>query len=348
MDLRSASQPYPLLLPARADYWHLIKSLSITQNRSMSGSPIDPPSSRALMNYDILMTILDGSYYRDQGELTALDLKNSALVCRGFSEPALRALWKTMSPPTPLWRLLAPKGRPETIISEQLYKDPERWERFQWYARFVRELEVPDHGWSAMRDAQIFRCLLNHNGRNSFTPSLQVLSYPRSRFGTIRSVHSSHHDYGTLLFTTRTPSPSINAVGSTFTRASAMSRTRSLSIAYARHHHTWKACACTALGPLPTCWPPSPPSSISGRSQWAPSAADPFATSSQCPLLPTSKFILSRGTSKHHVSPSARIRCAPWRLAPIVPSLQGSFKRWRLLTSRLRPSVCFGTTPTAL
>ena len=29
-----------------------------------------------------------------------------------------------------------------------------------------------------MRDAQIIRCLLNYNGRNSFTPSLQALSYP--------------------------------------------------------------------------------------------------------------------------------------------------------------------------
>ncbi len=81
----------------------------------MPGKPADIPSSRALINYDILLTIFDGSYYRDQGELTALDLKNCALVCRGFSEPALRTLWKTMSPPKPLWSLLAPEGHPEDV-----------------------------------------------------------------------------------------------------------------------------------------------------------------------------------------------------------------------------------------
>ena len=67
------------------------------------------------MNYDVLLTIFDGSYYRDQRELAALDLRNCALVCRGFSEPALRALWKTMAPPKPLWRLLAPDRHPEDV-----------------------------------------------------------------------------------------------------------------------------------------------------------------------------------------------------------------------------------------
>ncbi|PIL26089.1 hypothetical protein GSI_11843 [Ganoderma sinense ZZ0214-1] len=144
----------------------------------MSQNTVNFPSNCALMNYDVLLAIFDGSYYRDRRELAAFDLRNCALACRAFNEPALRALWKTMSPPKPLWHLLAPDRHPEEIISDELYKDAARWNRFQWYARFVRELEIPHHGSSAMRDAQIIRCLLNYNGRNSFTPSLRVLSYP--------------------------------------------------------------------------------------------------------------------------------------------------------------------------
>lgn len=83
----------------------------------MSGHPTNLPSSRALRNYDILLTIFDGSYYRNLGVLTAPDLKNYALVCRAFSEPALRALWKALSPPEPLWRLLAPNGCFEDVSS---------------------------------------------------------------------------------------------------------------------------------------------------------------------------------------------------------------------------------------
>lgn len=81
----------------------------------MSKNPVDLSSSHALMNFDILLSIFDGCYYRDQRELAALDLRNCALVCHGFSEPALRALWKTMAPPKPLWHLLAPDRHPEDV-----------------------------------------------------------------------------------------------------------------------------------------------------------------------------------------------------------------------------------------
>lgn len=62
------------------------------------------PIHRGLANYDVLCTVFDTI------RLRKADLRNAALVCRTFKEPALRKLWRTLANSIPLWHLLAPEN----------------------------------------------------------------------------------------------------------------------------------------------------------------------------------------------------------------------------------------------
>ncbi|PIL26522.1 hypothetical protein GSI_12280 [Ganoderma sinense ZZ0214-1] len=94
-----------------------------------------------------------------------------------------------MSPPTPLWRLLAPIGsaKPETsefldnILSEKTYADPIRWTRFMWYAPFVQELHIIAFG-TEDKHKQIIHALVEHNGGESIFPALQTLWWSPSSY----------------------------------------------------------------------------------------------------------------------------------------------------------------------
>ena len=62
---------------------------------------------QALANYDVLCMLFEENYAHCGGVLRTVDLRNCALVCRSFSEPALRTMWQIMPTPTALWWLLA-------------------------------------------------------------------------------------------------------------------------------------------------------------------------------------------------------------------------------------------------
>ncbi|PIL26526.1 hypothetical protein GSI_12284 [Ganoderma sinense ZZ0214-1] len=94
-----------------------------------------------------------------------------------------------MSPPTPLWRLLAPTGSTfketseffDRILSEKSYADPIRWARFMWYARFVQELHIIAFG-TEDKHKQIIYALVEHNGGESIFPALQTLWWSPSSY----------------------------------------------------------------------------------------------------------------------------------------------------------------------
>ncbi|KAI1795346.1 hypothetical protein LXA43DRAFT_992389 [Ganoderma leucocontextum] len=136
----------------------------------------------ALKNHDVLCHMFE--VHGDVSTRTRLSRKDlfcSSLVSRAFREPALRALWRDMSPPTPLWLLLAPRNSAAEILSERTHADPARWARFMWYARFVQELHITTFGLEH-KHKQLICALVEHNGEESIFPSLQTLSWSPSSY----------------------------------------------------------------------------------------------------------------------------------------------------------------------
>ncbi|KAM5539605.1 hypothetical protein V8D89_006714 [Ganoderma adspersum] len=101
-----------------------------------------------------------------------------------------------MSPPTPLWQLLAPttedslQKRPSPrsfdavhprVMSEKTYTDPNRWARFKWYARFVQDLNVMNSD-TGREHKRLIHALIAHNDGQSIFPSLQSLWWPPLSF----------------------------------------------------------------------------------------------------------------------------------------------------------------------
>ncbi|KAI1795451.1 hypothetical protein LXA43DRAFT_1080284 [Ganoderma leucocontextum] len=140
----------------------------------------------ALNTHDILCQIFQvDRHFRPK--LSRKDLFRCALVSRAFCEPVLRRLWRDMSPPDPLWLLLAPTGMSSTledltsdlfdvVLSERTYADPARWSRFMWYARFVQKLDIMTLvSADPLKQQLLIRTLIEHNGGESIFPSLQTL-----------------------------------------------------------------------------------------------------------------------------------------------------------------------------
>ncbi len=79
-------------------------------------------AARALKTHDITSQIFEVDRLIRQGNRRKLsngDLFRCALVSRAFCEPALRMLWRAMTPPNPLWILLAPPdSTPKEVTSE--------------------------------------------------------------------------------------------------------------------------------------------------------------------------------------------------------------------------------------
>ncbi len=70
--------------------------------------PLFRATAHALKNHDILCQIFEADRHVRPGDrLSSKDIVRCALASRAFCEPALRALWRNMSSPAPLWRLLA-------------------------------------------------------------------------------------------------------------------------------------------------------------------------------------------------------------------------------------------------
>ncbi|KAM5539622.1 hypothetical protein V8D89_006731 [Ganoderma adspersum] len=93
-----------------------------------------------------------------------------------------------MSPPTPLWRLLADPNSTlqkfnesdflDTVMSEKTYADPARWGRLVWYARLVQELDISAPFCIPDKHKQLIDTLVSYNGGVSIFPSLRALRWP--------------------------------------------------------------------------------------------------------------------------------------------------------------------------
>ncbi|KAI1795349.1 hypothetical protein LXA43DRAFT_882222, partial [Ganoderma leucocontextum] len=151
----------------------------------------------ALKIHDILCHVFEvDSNVGNRGIFSRNDLLRCALVSRAFCEPALRTLWRDMSSPTPLWRLLSATGsmpKPTSyefeffdsvypqILSEKTYTDPARWARFMWYARFVQELGITNFC-REYKHKKLIHALIEHNGGETIFPSLRALWWPPSSY----------------------------------------------------------------------------------------------------------------------------------------------------------------------
>ena len=167
----------------------------------------------ALGIYEILCEVFElNRDVRQRRILSHKDLFCCALVSRSFCEPALRVLWRTMSPPTPLWRLLADPNATlqefnesdfldtvsnlncdgliilglimlrSQVMSEKTYADPARWGRLVWYACLVQELDISAPFCTPDKHTQLIDALVSYNGGVSIFPSLRALRWPASSY----------------------------------------------------------------------------------------------------------------------------------------------------------------------
>ncbi|OBZ65194.1 hypothetical protein A0H81_14849 [Grifola frondosa] len=143
-------------------------------------------SHRALNNFDILLEIFEKIFthtFIDRDERRTL--ARSARVCRSFSEPALRVLWRTLDGLNPACRLLITlkifninqsryRNTTEEGFSALLPSEipQQAWARFQQYASYVRTVRgVVEQSYSS-----IWIALASHIGNQPLFPCLQSIT----------------------------------------------------------------------------------------------------------------------------------------------------------------------------
>ncbi|KAI0651344.1 hypothetical protein C8Q79DRAFT_28497 [Trametes meyenii] len=151
---------------------------------TMTEAEFAPSSSvyhRVLYCADIFLTILD-ILHHSGGHAACASL---ARVCRAFTDPALRLVWRELKSLQPLWQVVLPSyPRPGTslaigahmdqILLLQFYKYPSVWARFQLYARYIRSLEATS---VYHVEARLIRDVIANHGGKTFLPSLRTLQW---------------------------------------------------------------------------------------------------------------------------------------------------------------------------
>ncbi|KAI0744825.1 hypothetical protein C8Q76DRAFT_789301 [Earliella scabrosa] len=167
---------------------------------------------RALYCVDILEAVLTESLERNEDtSMNCNTCVQAALVCRSFSETALRLVWRTLPDLNPLWKLFhqttnimhgstfeATQGngsrstfwddetwrmRPYSmIISERRHSDPVVWARFLNYAQHVRHIQDANCMYCEGTDVDpnLILALTAHNGGSTFLPALRSLRWYQS------------------------------------------------------------------------------------------------------------------------------------------------------------------------
>ncbi|KAI0668921.1 hypothetical protein C8Q78DRAFT_1080796 [Trametes maxima] len=144
------------------------------------------PLAALLNNYDILVYLFDtlSTRHRGSGRRT---LASCALVCRSWSDPASRVLWRHIDSFHPLWALLAGLTFPSSaqglsefweivdgeIFVERLMKnEPDRWKHFLYRASHVRSVAT-----ASCRKSELgfIRAVVKFNGGATVLPWLQKL-----------------------------------------------------------------------------------------------------------------------------------------------------------------------------
>ncbi|EIW56726.1 uncharacterized protein TRAVEDRAFT_59667 [Trametes versicolor FP-101664 SS1] len=139
-----------------------------------------------LHDEDILDCLFDTLESRSKG-LGRRTLASCALVCKSWSDPASRALWRRLDSFHPLWALLAGRNfqpsakrltefwqvvEPEVFVKQIHVKEPDLWDHFLRRASYVREI-----GTASCREPELaLMCaVIQQNGGRTFLPTLQKL-----------------------------------------------------------------------------------------------------------------------------------------------------------------------------
>ncbi|KAI0351002.1 hypothetical protein OH77DRAFT_1498807 [Trametes cingulata] len=140
----------------------------------------------ALHNYDILVCLFDTLESRSKG-LGRRTLASCALVCRAWSDPASRVLWRRLDSLHPLWALLSGRDFPpsakrlaefwevvdvEEFVKDIALKESNRWKHFLHRASHVRQIAT-----ASCREPELalIRAVVKYNGGATFLPTLQKL-----------------------------------------------------------------------------------------------------------------------------------------------------------------------------
>jgi len=113
--------------------------------------------------------------------ICAVSLARSASVCKHFRDPALRVLWREIPSFVVLIKLLSSstKAVPVYVLHRNIQAD--EWERFKYYARFVRCCRVQtwefDPGVRAPVDPTVYHHLSIQSAGQPILPNLELLEW---------------------------------------------------------------------------------------------------------------------------------------------------------------------------
>ncbi|KAI0744803.1 hypothetical protein C8Q76DRAFT_805467 [Earliella scabrosa] len=155
---------------------------------------------RALYCLDILEAVLANLNSHDRKDRATC--AQVALVCRRFSETALRSTWRVLPTFDPLWNIFLPVNvnrgnfnNPALAIrthrisyskwksaqyDTQRYGDSGIWKRFLMYARSVREVLRMNTDFGS-KDTELIRVLVAHNGGSTFLASLRSINWTQNQ-----------------------------------------------------------------------------------------------------------------------------------------------------------------------
>ncbi|KAI0632798.1 hypothetical protein C8Q77DRAFT_1218268 [Trametes polyzona] len=142
----------------------------------------------ALHQQDILEHVFDTLETRAKG-LDRQTLAGCTVVCKSWSDPASRVLWRILDSFHPLWALLAGRSfppsakrmsefwkivEPDIFVKEICSKEPEWWKHFLYRASHVREV-----GTASVRESELvlIQSVVKHNGGLTFLPTLRRLGW---------------------------------------------------------------------------------------------------------------------------------------------------------------------------
>ncbi|KAI0696377.1 hypothetical protein C8T65DRAFT_832814 [Cerioporus squamosus] len=154
-------------------------------------------SHKAMMCYDVVCstfeTLREGLVEEDSNAvLCRAALGACAVVCRAWSQPALRCLWKRLPSIVPILHIFAPDDIPcpplwdiipedyaEKVIATQLYKNRAsgHWDRFTLYSTFIDGLTWRGHYNLTPTFLELLGFILAYSPKGTFLPRLRTLAW---------------------------------------------------------------------------------------------------------------------------------------------------------------------------
>ncbi|KAF8647561.1 hypothetical protein AX16_006618 [Volvariella volvacea WC 439] len=116
------------------------------------------------------------------------ELLSISLLCRQFTEPALRVLWRSMSSLVPLFKLLpldlSRQGDGKYVLSSSIPK--ESWSRFEYYARKIRHFRYGPENSGIEISPATYGYIARVRGVTTLLPNLRCLYIDQRRLSSLR------------------------------------------------------------------------------------------------------------------------------------------------------------------